>query len=159
MHPLTHCLNLLKEKGIRHSHSIHPAAQTAAAIASAERIPAHEMVKTVIYCSEKGYGMLLLPANRTVDFSEVQRVLDVSLIRLADEGELAQLYPDSEMGAMPPFGNSYDVPVLMDEVLADREFMAFSAGTHRDIIRMSTRDFKRLVKPQIASFAVKEALV
>lgn len=152
----THCLKLLKGKGIRYSHSIHPNAYTAASVAAAERIPAGEMVKTVVYRGNNGFGMLLLPADRIVDFPQARRVLGLTFMFLADEGELTGLFPDSEVGAMPPFGNAYEFPVLMDETIADMEFMAFTAGTHRDVIRMSTEDFRRLVKPQIASFAIKE---
>jgi Ala-tRNA(Pro) deacylase len=156
MHMLTHCLNLLREKGIRYSHSIHPNAYTAAGVAAAERVPAGEMVKTVVYRGDHGFGMLLLPSDRIVDFPEARRALGLTFMFLADEGELFGLFPDSEMGAMPPFGNALEYPVLMDETIADMKFMAFTAGTHRDVIRMSTGDFRRLVKPQIASFAVKE---
>lgn len=153
---LTHCLTLLRAKGIRYSHSIHPNAYTAASVADAERIPAGEMVKTVVYRGDNGFGMLLLPADRIVDFPQARRVLGLTSMSLADERELTELFPDSEVGAMPPFGNAFEFPVLMDETITDMKFVAFTAGTHRDVIRMSVEDFRRLVKPQIASFAFKE---
>lgn len=158
MEMLTRCLNLLKRNGIRYSHSIHPSAYTALDVASAERVPAHEVVKTVVYYGDNGHGMLLLPADYVVDFNEVRKLLGLTFVRLADEAALHELFADCETGAMPPFGNLFGMPVVMDERLADAEFIAFTAGTHRDVIRMGTPDFRRLVNPLVAAFAYKEEL-
>jgi Ala-tRNA(Pro) deacylase len=56
-----------------------------------------------------------MPADYIVDFGEVQRLLGLTQIRLATEPELKALFPDCEMGAMPPFGNLFNMPVLVDE--------------------------------------------
>lgn len=159
MEMLTRCLKLLKRNGIRYSHSIHPTAYTSVDVASAERIPPHTLTKTVIYSGDAGYGMLLLPADYAVDFGEVRKLLGLRVVRLADESVLPDLFPDCELGAMPPFGNLFNMPVLMDESLTDQDFIAFVAGTHRDVIRMSTSDFRRLVNPLVASFGHAEHLV
>ncbi len=158
MEMLTRCLNLLKRNGIRYSHSIHPTAYTSLDVASAERIPPHNLVKTVVYSGDSGYGMLLLPADYVVEFGEVRKLLGLKMARLAAESELPDLFPDCELGAMPPFGNLFQMPVLLDESLTDQEFIAFTAGTHRDVVRMSVADFRRLVNPLVASFAHAEAL-
>jgi Ala-tRNA(Pro) deacylase len=150
------CIAYLKKNGIRYSHSIHAPAYTARDVASAERMPAHNLVKTVIYFGDHGYGMLALPADYMVDFGEVRRLLALTEIRLATEAEMAALFPDEELGAMPPFGNWFNMPVLMDESIAAIEFMAFNAGTHRDVIHISVGDFHRIVNPLVAGFAVKE---
>lgn len=119
-------------------------------------MPAHRMAKTVIYRGDNGNGMLVLPADAIVDFGEVRRLLGLTAIGLTPEPELAVLFPDCELGAMPPFGNLFNMPVLMDEKLAAAEFMAFAAGTHRDVIHMSVADFHKLVNPLVAAFAVEE---
>src|SRR5271166_4632454 len=115
MKMMKRCIAYLKKNGIRYSHSIHPPAFTAREVASAERMPAHNLVKTVIYFGDNGYGMLALPADYMVDFGEVRRLLGLTEIRLATEAEMAALFPDGEVGAMPPFGNWFNMPVLMDE--------------------------------------------
>jgi Ala-tRNA(Pro) deacylase len=153
---LKRCLGYLKRNGILYSHSMHSPAYTARDVASAERMPAHKLVKTVVYSGDNGYGMLLMPADYIVDFDEVQRLLGLTEIRLATEPELKALFPDCEVGAMPPFGNLFNMPVLVDENTASAEFMAFNAGTHRDVIRISGADFHNLVNPLVASFALKE---
>jgi Ala-tRNA(Pro) deacylase len=156
MNTLRRCTSFLKQHGIRYSHSIHAPAYTAREVAAADRMPVHSVAKTVIYASDNGNGMLVLPADSIVDFGEVRRLLGLTAIGLTPESELAALFPDCELGAMPPFGNLFDMPVLMDEKLAATEFMAFTAGTHRDVIHMSVADFHKLVNPLVASFAVEE---
>lgn len=60
---------------------------------------------------------------------------------------------------MAPIANSTQMPILMDEALAGTEFIAFNAGTHRDVIHMSFIDFIGLMNPLMAAFAVKESLL
>lgn len=156
MNMLQRCERHLKQHGIRYVHSIHSAARTARAVASAEPMRAHAFAKVVIYLGAHGNGMLVLPADYIVDFGEVRRLLGLREVRLASEAELSALFPDCELGAMPPFGNLLDMPVLIDESLAGAEFMAFNAGTHRDVIHMSVADFHILVNPLVAGFAVKK---
>lgn len=153
---LQRCVDYLKLSRIVYSHSIHSPAYTARAVAWADRMPPHSLAKTVVYSTDSGYGMLVLPADMVVDFDEVRRLLKLKTIRLASEEELARLFPDCAAGAMPPFGNLFDMPVLMDETLATAEFIAFSAGTPRDVIHMSGDDFHKLVNPLVAAFAVEK---
>lgn len=150
MEMLQRCQRYLKQNGIRYAHSIHPPAYTAMEVASAERVLPHDLAKTVVYFGDNGPGMVVVPADYNVDLNEVRRLLGLSEVRLATEAELVELFPDCEVGAMPPLGNLFDIPVLIDESIAIEKFMAFSAGTHRDVIRMSVADFHRLVNPLIA---------
>lgn len=77
------------------------------------------------------------------------------MIRLATESELVRLFRDCEVGAMPPFGKFFDMPVLMDDTVGNAKFMAFNAGTHRDVIRITVSDFRKLVSPLVVAFASK----
>jgi Ala-tRNA(Pro) deacylase len=153
---LQRCQRSLKQHGIRYAHSIHAPACTAREVASAERMPVHAMAKTVVYRGDIGFGMLVLPADCAADLREVQRLLGLREIRLATEAELAQLFPQCDLGAMPPLANLFDLPLLMDERIATADFMAFNAGTYRDVIHMSVADFHKLVNPLVAGFAVAE---
>src|SRR2546426_11992426 len=75
--------------------------------------------------------------------------------KVATEQEFSSLFPDCELGAMPPFGSLYNLPVYVDESLAADEAIVFNAGTHRDAIRIRYDDFVRLAKPRVCSFAQK----
>ena len=70
-------------------------------------------------------------------------------VELASEEEFKGRFPDCEVGAMPPFGNLYEMETFVDESLAEDPEIAFNAGTHTELIRMAFSDFRRLVKPRI----------
>jgi len=146
---------LLEENGVQYQHSVHPTAYTAREVAVAEHIPPREVAKTVVFLSENGYGMAVLCGDCVVDLEQLRRDLGLSRVRLATEAELGELFPDCELGAMPPTGNLFGLPVYVDAQLAAQPSIAFNAGTHRDVVRIQFRDFERLVKPQILSFARK----
>ena len=97
--------------------------------------------------------MLVLPASKVVDFQEVRDALGCNTARLATETELSRLFPDCDLGAMPPFGNLYNMKVLMDANLLADEQLIFNAGTHRDVVHLSQEDYRRLVKPEVVHLA------
>jgi Ala-tRNA(Pro) deacylase len=151
-------LEYLDRMQVRYSHSVHPVAQTALATANAERVPAHEFAKTVVYFSDNGYGIAVVPADQFLDMPKLGKLLRLSFIRLAGEDELAELFPSCELGAMPPFGNFFDMPVIVDAGIAE-DFIAFTIGTHKDVVRMSFADFQRLARPKVAAIVMQEVLV
>lgn len=156
MSMLNRCLDFLETSGIPYSHSIHPPAYTAREVADAEFMPAHNLAKTVVYFGDNGFGMAVLPADSFVDFAELRRLMGLSHIRLASEPELGELFPDSELGAMPPFGSLFGLPTIVDIHIAELAFIAFNAGTHRDVLRMSFADFHVLTNPLIGSFCINQ---
>ena len=158
MKTLRRCFEYLDRNHIRYSHSLHAPAYTARDVAVAECMPIHEFVKTVVYSGDRGFGMVLAPGDYQVNLEEVRRILGLDYTRLATEAELANLFPDSELGAMPPLGNAVELPVIADISLMSAEFIAFNAGTHRDLIRLSFTDFCRIVNPRIAAVANRKAV-
>jgi len=140
-----------------YARSIHPRAYEARQVAFEEDISPHRMAKAVVFQSDRGFGMAVLPADTLLDLLELRFVLGLGHIRLATEDELQRLFPDSEVGAMPPFGNLYGIPVFVDANLAEAEVIAFNAGTHQDVVYMRFADFKRLVRPSIHFFAKRNS--
>jgi Ala-tRNA(Pro) deacylase len=137
--------------------STHPNVFTARQVAMAEHLPPRTVAKTVMVFGDGEYHMIMVPATRMVDLQEARPVLGLTHLRLATEAEMAQLFPDCEVGAMPPLGPLYGFAVYLDGSLAAEEEIAFNAGTHRDVIHMKTADFRRLVKPLVVSI-VREAV-
>jgi Ala-tRNA(Pro) deacylase len=103
--------------------------------------------------------MLVLPADRilefwaALDFGQVRKLMGLRQICMASELELTTLFPDCEIGAVPPFGNFFDMPVLMEQDLAMKPFITFTIGTPCDVVRMDTADFQVLVNPVVGSFS------
>jgi Ala-tRNA(Pro) deacylase len=97
--------------------------------------------------------MLVLQAHQLVDFDKVKALLKVKSVRLAKEGELAGLFHDCEVGAMPPFGSLYKMPTYMDEGLVPQPAIVFSAGSHTESFKVKCADYMAIAKPKIATFA------
>lgn len=149
MKKLIRWFEYLDRNGVSYSHSMHAPAFTAIDVAKSEHMPAHDLAKTVVYYGDRGPGMAVVPADRFVDLLEIARLQGLTSIRLAHEAELQKLFPGDELGAMPPFGNLDDMPVLVDRTIADSGLIAFTIGTHREVVRMSFADFQKLVRPLV----------
>jgi Ala-tRNA(Pro) deacylase len=145
--------DFLELNKVEYKHTTHPLAYTAREVASAEHLPAKEVAKVVIVSADHGYHMVVLPANRTLDVGELRADMGFHQARLATERELADLFPDCDLGAMPPFGNLYGMPVYADSGLAQDEWIAFNAGTHTDVIHMRFGDFRRVANPVVLPLA------
>jgi Ala-tRNA(Pro) deacylase len=157
--PLTERLRtLLDSHHAEYTLTTHPLAFTARGVAAAEHLPPAEVAKTVVIFGDGEYHMLVVPASKIVDFSEVRAALGLSQVRLATETELARLFPDAELGAMPPIGALYALPVYLDTTLAARPTLAFNAGSHREAIHMKTADFREIVQPVIVSLVREPAM-
>lgn len=144
----------LRENGVAFQVHHHPRVYTAQEVAASEHVPGKMLVKTVIVRADgnttSGIAMLALPAPYRVDLERAAKALGVPETRLAYEEEFEAAFPDCEVGAMPPFGNLYGVPVCVDEALAEDEVIVFRAGTHTDTMTVSYADFERLVSPTVA---------
>ena len=112
-----------------------------------------EFAKTVVLRGNGRLLMVVLPAPAHVDLARIRLLTGSAEVELVSEGELSTLFPDAELGAMPPFGNLYGIPVLVDRQLAEQPRIVFNAGTHSEVIRMAFGDFFRLVQPTVVSIA------
>ena len=122
----------------------HSLAYTALEIAGSQHIPGRAVIKSVIVNADGQFWMCVLPAMHHLDFDKLKALTSAKVIRLANEGELSQLFPDVELGAEPPFGHLYGLKVIVDKLLEENEEIAFNAGTHTDMIQMKFNDFQRL---------------
>jgi Ala-tRNA(Pro) deacylase len=144
----------LKERQVQFEMHEHPPAYTAQEVAAEEHVSGNMLAKAVVVHADGQYAICALPASHKLDVGKVAKTLKAKKIRLADETEMAKLFPDVEVGAEPPFGNLYDLPTLVDKHLAADEEIVFQAGTHRHAIRMKYADYAQLVEPTVADLAV-----
>jgi len=151
--PVAKLKEFLDSNHVKYVSIAHSVAYTAQEIASVTHIPGKELAKAVMVKIDGNLVMAVLPASRQVDLERLKAQAGGKTISLAGEKEFKDRFPDCETGAMPPFGHLYDIPVYVDSSLADDEDIAFNAGTHRELIRLSYQDFVRLAKPVVASFA------
>ena len=147
--PATKLKEFLDRNGVRYVTISHSPAYTAQEIAHSAHIPGRELAKTVIVWIDGEYSMAVLPASFNVNLDHLQDGIGSERIELATEAEFEDLFPDCEVGAMPPFGNLYDMQVYVAEQLAEDDEIAFNAGSHTELVRMAYADFENLVSPQI----------
>ena len=136
----------------------HPEAVTAQRIAEAEHVKGRHHAKVVMVRSGSQHLMIVLPAEHLIDHEKLAKIVgqDVSF---ESEQEFESLFPDCAVGAMPPFGNLYGVPTYVDKSLAEEDYIVFEAGTHTEAIRLSYRDYEKIVKPQVKDLAIKIQLM
>ena len=148
---LIDCLN---DNKVSYEVLQHPEAVTAQRIAQAERIKARYHAKVVMVKSGEEHLMTVLPADHQIDLEKIAKAVGKT-VSLDTEREFKSLFPDCATGAMPPFGNLYGLPTYVDNRLAQEDYIVFEAGTHTDAIKVSYRDYERIVKPRVEDLAVK----
>ena len=144
--------SFLDKQRVKYVSIQHSTAYTAPEIAASAHVSGRDFAKAVIVMIENEMAMIVLPANRQLVLSELRDMLDTNHVRLASETEFKDVFPDCEIGAMPPFGNLYMMKTYVTSNLADEAEIAFNAGTHTEIIKMDYLDFERLVNPTVLDF-------
>jgi Ala-tRNA(Pro) deacylase len=132
----------------------HQRVYTAQEIAAAEHVPGKELAKVVMVRADGKMVMLVLPASFRVDMGKLKGILKSKKVEKAKEEEFQDLFADCEVGAMPPFGNLYNLDVWVDQVLTEDEDIVFNAGSHVETLKIKYSDYARLVTPKVGQFSV-----
>ena len=156
--PLKKLKEYLDNNKVKYIIISHSSAFTAQEVAAHAHIPGKELAKTVLVKINGKMAMAVLPASDKVDFDLLKLAIGDENIRLAYEQEFMDKFPDCEVGAMPPFGNLYGLDVYVAKSLTKDEEIAFNACSHSELIKMSYKDFERLVKPMVIEFSFQSML-
>lgn len=141
--------DFLDRRGVRYVRLAHSPAYTAQEVAHAAHVRGREFAKTVMVKLDGALAMAVIPATHRLDLDALRRRTGAGRVGFATETEFWGRFPECELGAMPPFGNLYDLPVYEAEELAADEEIAFNAGSHREILRMRHADYLKLVRPEV----------
>ncbi len=142
----------LDENNVKYTVISHNKAYTAQRIASSSHISGKELAKTVVLKIDGKFALAVLPASDKVSCSHFADTLDAKSVELASEEEFRGIFPDCETGAMPPFGNLYNLTTYVASDLVDEENIAFNAGNYIELIKMKYSDYENLVKPTVIHF-------
>ena len=150
-------VNRLKEfldtNNIKYINVFHSHTYTAQEVAASAHIPGRKLAKTVMVKVDGKMAMAVLSASDKVDFTLLKEAAGASKVELASEHEFTDLFPGCHIGAIPPFGNLYEMQVIVDEKLTEQTEIVFNAGSYTELITLHYEDFKRLVKPCVASIS------
>ena len=139
----------LDSHNIRYLTMHHSIAYTAQEIAGSVHIHGREFAKSVIAKLDDEMVIAVLPATEKLDMELLAGATDARKVELAAEHEFEGRFPKCETGAMPPFGNLFDMDVYLDEEMTSNDRISFNAGSHTELIQMSMKDFIDLVKPKV----------
>ncbi|MBI1367564.1 MAG: deacylase [Planctomycetes bacterium] len=151
--PTNQLKSFLDQHNIKYVTISHSPAYTAQQVAARAHVCGRELAKTVVIKVDGRMAMVVLPAPMRIDFELLRQATGAEHLALADESEFAERFPNCEVGAMPPFGNLYGLPVYVAASLTDDTEIVFNAGSHTELIRMYYADFERLVEPRVVHVA------
>jgi Ala-tRNA(Pro) deacylase len=153
------CLERLKayldQHGVKYEIQHHKEAYTIQRVAAEIHETGRHVAKVFIAEVDGKLVMLVLPAHLHVNLDRVKEYLGARSARRAREEQFGHVFPDCDLGAMPPFGNLYQLPVYLDRALADAPHVVFQAGTHTATINIATPDYLRITAPKIFHFALE----
>jgi len=155
--PVQKLKEFLDNNNVKYVAITHSTAYTAQEIAALTHTKGRDLAKTVIVKLDDQLAMAVLPASFHIDLQQLKKGSGAKAVGLPGEAEFRSRFPGCETGAMPPFGNLFEMPVFVDESLAKEKEIAFSAGSHNEVIRLSYNDFDHLVKPQVLRFVAGKA--
>jgi Ala-tRNA(Pro) deacylase len=141
----------LEEHHVAFEKIPHSLAYTAQEVAARSHVSGKELAKTVIIKVNGRVAMVVTPGHLKIDLKALKDALHADDILLASEYEFQEYFPECEVGAMPPFGNLYDMEVYVTEELTKDEKIAFNAGNHSELIQISYKDFDKLVHPKVVN--------
>ncbi len=153
--PIRKLKEYLDERQIKYVSIRHSSAYTAQQIAASAHIPGKMLAKTVMVKVDDRMCMAVLPASYLIDFDLLKQMLGCKKLELAREQEFKDIFPQCEVGAMPPFGNLYNLEVYVSESLVEDDDIVFNAGTHTELIMLSYDDFHNCVDPVVLKFSHK----
>ncbi len=152
--PVQQLKEFLDNRNVKYVTITHSASYTAQEVAASAHVPGKELAKTVVVKLDGKMALAVLPASFRVNLDLLKQTTGAESIELATEDEFRDRFPGCDVGAMPPFGNLYDMPVFVSEVLAEDDEIAFNAGSHTELIRLAYADFERLAQPKVLAFTV-----
>ncbi|OOP55068.1 MAG: deacylase [Candidatus Brocadia carolinensis] len=147
--------DFLDSHNIRYITISHSRAFTAEETAVSAHIPRKELAKTVMVKIDRKMAMAILPASDKLDLDLLKKETGAKQVEIAGEKEFKGLFPDCEVGAMPPFGNLYGMDVFVAKSLTEDREIAFNAGSRRELVRLAYKDFEQLVQPRVVKISVE----
>lgn len=125
----------------------HPMTGSSSETAQSVHISGDRIAKTVVLrdgAVGDGYLLAVLPASHHLSLEMLQAWLGRS-VALASEQEIGKLFPDCDLGAIPPTGEAYGLDVVLDDSLAGLDEVYFEGGDHQTLIKVGGDQFRRLL--------------
>ena len=143
----------LDERGVHYDEHAHLRAVAANRLAAVEGVSGWQLAKPVMLSIGGQLAMAVVPAATYVDLGKASEILGHNEVRLATEEEFGGVFDDCEVGAEPPFGNLYGIPVFLDEKLRSQPRIVCRDGSHTETLALSMDDYVKVVAPEIVDIS------
>ena len=134
----------LEDQGIGYDTVAHRRTMTTSDSAHAAHISGEHLAKSVVVHHESGYVLAVVPSTHRIELGALQKLLGKRL-GLATEAEIAELFEDCDLGAMPPIGAAYDLEAIVDESIFGLPEVYFEGGDHRTLVHVTGDAFQALL--------------
>lgn len=148
-------LDYLNSRGVAYAVRSHPRAVGAQQLAHAMHVPGARVCKSVLVDLDGAPWIATLPATAQIDLRRLAESLDARHARLLAPVEFVPFFPGCEVGAEPPFGGLYGLPVVADASLCNERRLIVRAGSHTQCLEMEADDFFELEQPRIRWFSAQ----
>ncbi|OUR96285.1 hypothetical protein A9Q84_07970 [Halobacteriovorax marinus] len=121
---------------------------------STAKCPPTQLAKVLVFEINKRKSFVILPSDELVHLGTLKDELETGQVKMLRESDLEEYFNDCEVGATPPFGGLYNMPIYLSSHFQKDQEMYFNGGTHTDLVRMPYQEFLIVEHPTIANFSV-----
>jgi len=139
-------IDYLDDMGVNYRVRAHEPSHTSAQSARMAHVMPQHLAKPVLLEDDIGCFMAVVPADHEVNIGTLARMLDRHELHLADERRIADIFPDCDLGAMPPVGMPWGIDMVVDDSLEASDVVYLEAGDHETLLQMSHEDFHMLMR-------------
>ena len=135
----------LDDQHIDYDVMVHERTGCSSRTAEVSHVSGNCLAKGVVLTREGGYVLAVVPASCHVQLDAIRQMLHCP-VEMASEEEIATLFPDCDVGAVPPVGAPYAVEAIVDDSLDRQADIYFEGGDHRSLVHLRGAEFRALMK-------------
>ena len=138
----------LQQHEIEYGLIAHPHTGSSMETAEKAHVPGDALAKGILVKCEEGFLLVVLPSDYHINLETLRKLLNQN-VELAAVSEVATLFPDCEVGAVPPIGSAYEIKTIWDNrsCLGQQDVVYFEAGDHQHLVRVAGKQFHELMAP------------
>lgn len=146
-------IEYLKKNKIKFEEVTHKKVYTAFDLSKTLKEKVEKITKTLVVKTDKGYAIIILPANKMVDLQKLKKLLSAKKIEIAKEKVMKEFFK-MKPGTMTPFAKLHkNVPLYLDKTLLKLRDVLMSAGSYTESLRLKVKDLIKLEQPIQGNFS------
>lgn len=145
-------IELLKKSNASFRMIDHPPTRTAQEAAKVAGSKPEEVAKSLVLMADKKPILVIVAGDRRIEFRMLKKLKNIKDLRMANSEEVIS-HTGCPIGSVPPFGQLFNLPIVIDSAIKAMEEVVFSPGTNLQSIRMKAKDFLGILQGEILNFS------